>query len=78
MKHELRQGDTKLGLFPCKVTVNLNVRLRAETKDKLVIDTSAAPTSLSQQTTTRTLSASANFEKSHTPKQKEGIQSQSK
>lgn len=34
-------GDTKLGLFPCKVTVNLNVTASANDSSKLVVDFSA-------------------------------------
>lgn len=62
MKHELRQSDLKLGLFPCKVTVNLNVTASAEQGGKLVLDASTAPTTLAQSSATRTVSASGHFE----------------
>jgi hypothetical protein len=36
-------GETKLGLHPCKVTVNLNVTAGATDNNQLVIDLSATP-----------------------------------
>jgi hypothetical protein len=36
-------GETKLGLYPCKVTVNLNVTASATDNNQLVIDLSATP-----------------------------------
>jgi hypothetical protein len=36
-------GETKLGLYPCKVTVNLNVTASATDNNQLVIDLSVKP-----------------------------------
>ena len=62
MKQELRRADVKLGLYPCKFTVNFNVTASAAQGGKLVLDASADPTSVAQSTSSRTLTASANFE----------------
>ncbi|WP_446810556.1 hypothetical protein ACH50O_02920 [Methylomonas sp. 2BW1-5-20] len=39
MKAELNKGNTKLGIWPCKVTTTLNVTASAEQGGKLVLDT---------------------------------------
>ncbi len=41
MKQNL--GDTQLGLYPCKITVNLNVTASADKSGKLVLDLDATP-----------------------------------
>lgn len=66
MKQELREGDLKLGLFPCKITVKLNVTAAAEQGGKLVIDASTAPTTLAQNTVQRTVTASSHLEQTNT------------
>lgn len=62
LKAELRKSDLKLGIFPCKVTVNLNVTAAAGERGKLVIDASTAPTTTATTTLTNTISASGHFE----------------
>lgn len=41
MKQSL--GDTQLGLYPCKITINLNVTASANESGKLVLDLQASP-----------------------------------
>ncbi|MBB2754543.1 UNVERIFIED_ORG: hypothetical protein GGI57_005278 [Rhizobium aethiopicum] len=62
MKHELRRSDLKLGLYPCKVTVNLNVTASAEQGGKLVLDASTAPTTTTTTALVNTVSASGHVE----------------
>jgi hypothetical protein len=66
MKDELRKSDVKLGLFPCKVTVNLNVTASAEQGGKLVLDASTAPTSTATATQLNTITASGHAEQTNT------------
>jgi len=66
MKTELRKSDVKLGLFPCKVTVNLNVTASADQGGKLVVDASTAPTSTAATTQINTLTASGHVEQTNT------------
>lgn len=66
MKNELRRnGDQKLGLYPCKVTVNLNVTASADQGGKLVLDASTAPTSVATSTLTNTVSGSVHAEQTN-------------
>lgn len=65
MKQELRKSDLKLGLFPCKVTVNLNVTASADQGGKLVLDASTAPTTVAQNTVSRAVTATGHFEQSN-------------
>ncbi|WP_126911571.1 hypothetical protein [Rhizobium chutanense] len=65
LKAELRKSDLKLGIFPCKVTVNLNVTASADQGGKLVIDASTAPTTTATTSLTNTISASGHFEQTN-------------
>lgn len=61
MKSYLRDNNLKLGLYPCKVTVNLNVTADAAQGGQLVLDASTAPAATATSTAINTFSASGNF-----------------
>ncbi len=57
-------GDKVLGVYPCKITVNLNLKASAEDKGKIVIDLSTKPRVAEGISTPLDPAAKANFERS--------------
>lgn len=66
MKRQVDAGGIKLGLYPCKVTVNLNVTADAARGGTLVLDASTKPAETTTTTVTNTFSASANLTQTNT------------
>ncbi len=67
MQREVRQQpNMKLGLFPCKVTVSLNVTASADQGGKLTLDASTAPTTTQATVISNTFSAAGHVEQTNT------------
>lgn len=67
MREELDQRrGLKLGLYPCKVTVNLNVTADAAQGGKLTLDASTAPSQTTSTTHVNTVTASGHVEQTNT------------
>ncbi|MBY5744644.1 hypothetical protein HFO28_13730 [Rhizobium leguminosarum] len=66
MKRQVDAGRIKLGLYPCKVTVNLNVTADAARGGTLVLDASTKPAETTTTTVTNSFSAHANLTQTNT------------
>lgn len=60
-----RKGPRKLGLYPCKVTVNFNVTASAAQGGTLVLSTSTAPTTTQTVELKNTVTADARIEQTN-------------
>ena len=57
-------GEKVLGVYPCKITVNLNLKASAEDEGKIVIDLSTKPRVVERISTPLDPAAKTNFERS--------------
>ncbi len=73
MNYELTRTNTpKLGLWPCKVTVNFNVTASADEKSYLVLSAAAKPVESKVTEATTTITADGKVEKTSTAEGKAG------